>query len=43
MNINIQEVRDNPHMKWNKYNLSCNDGITVSDIENLQLPNNHTS
>jgi len=39
MNINIQDVRDNPTLPWNRYGLSYNRGLTINDILYLQLPN----
>jgi len=39
MNINMQEVRDNPHLSWCRVGLSMNKGITIQDILYLELPN----
>jgi len=39
MNINIQEVRNNPTLPWDRAALSHNKDITLGDVESLQLPN----
>ncbi len=35
----MEEVREHPHLSWYRNGLSCNRGITISDIETLELPN----
>jgi hypothetical protein len=37
--VDIQEVRDNPTLFWSKLGLSHNRGLTISDIQTLELPN----
>lgn len=37
--INIQEVCDNPLCEWDRSDLSCNPGITMNLVKNLNLPN----
>lgn len=35
----IEEVRKNPYFPWCREGLSCNRGITIEDVFNLDLPN----